>query len=405
MRPIQVEPLAPPSLRSGGGGAGRIAVAVAVAHGVTDSYAAFLHPLLPRLMGRLGLSIALAATLAMVLSLATSLLQPLMGYLADRYGRRLFVVLGPLLSGVFLSLIGNAGSLPALLVLLGLGGLGAAAFHPPGASLAGRAGGAKGSGLRLSIFSFGGSAGFALGPLVAVGLVAHLGLEMLWVAMVPGILMAGVLLLILPAGRADREPEPPPSPRSLLGLLRGPLGLLFGVSAIGAFVQRTFLTMTPIANAAEGGTEAAGALLLTVYLGGQAVGSLVGGTLADRLDRRRLLASLALVGLPAHVLALALPLGSAGGLAATALAGLVNMALLPPLVVMAQEIVPAGAAVSSGIVMGLAWAAGSVGVLGTGLLGDVFGARAAALACFPVLLVAVLLARSAALAPHAQPGR
>ncbi|NIP82324.1 MAG: MFS transporter, partial [Gemmatimonadetes bacterium] len=42
-----------------------VATVVAVAHGVNDAYAAFLHPLLPRIMDKLGLSIALAATLAM----------------------------------------------------------------------------------------------------------------------------------------------------------------------------------------------------------------------------------------------------------------------------------------------------------------------------------------------------
>ena len=64
----------------------KIALAVSVAHGTNDAYAAFLAPLLPRLMDNLGLSITLAATLAMILSLAASVLQPAMGYFADRVG-------------------------------------------------------------------------------------------------------------------------------------------------------------------------------------------------------------------------------------------------------------------------------------------------------------------------------
>lgn len=148
-----------------------LATLVALAHGVNDAYAAFLPPLLPRIMDNLGLSITLAATLAMTLSLAASLLQPLMGYLSDRFGRRLFVVLGPLLSGVFLSLVGSAATFWALVLLLLLGGLGSAAFHPPGASMAARISEGKGSGLRISVFSMGGSLGFTVGPLAAVGLV------------------------------------------------------------------------------------------------------------------------------------------------------------------------------------------------------------------------------------------
>ena len=53
---------------------------------------------------------------------------------------------------------------------------------------------------------------------------------------------------------------------------------------------------------------------------------------------------------------------------------------------------PHGAAVSSGIVMGLAWATGSVGVLGTGALADVIGAQPATMLTMPVLLVALVLA-------------
>jgi len=44
-------------------GAGVTALTVASAHALNDLYAAFLHPLLPRIMERLGLSIALAAVL------------------------------------------------------------------------------------------------------------------------------------------------------------------------------------------------------------------------------------------------------------------------------------------------------------------------------------------------------
>lgn len=94
------------ALREGSRSVLTITILVALAHAVNDMYAVFLAPLLPRLMTKLDITITLAAALAMTLSLAASLLQPLMGYLADRLGRRFFVAAGPLLSGLFLSLIG-----------------------------------------------------------------------------------------------------------------------------------------------------------------------------------------------------------------------------------------------------------------------------------------------------------
>ena len=85
------------------------------------------------------------------------------------------------------------------------------------------------------------------------------------------------------------------------------------------------------------------------------------------------------------------------GLVATAVAGFLAMATLPPIVVMAQEMMPGAAAVSSGIVMGLAWATGSIAVLGTGVLGDSIGPQLATLVSMPIIIVAILLSLHPAL--------
>lgn len=404
MSPTTVEPGHPPTRTLGG--ASRVALVVAIAHGVNDAYASFLSPLLPRIMGKLELSIALAATLAMVLSIAASLLQPLAGYLTDRYGPKLFVVLGPVISGVFLSMIGLAPSFTILVVLLMMGGIGSAVFHPPAASMAMSLDTGQGRGVRLSFFSFGGAIGFAVGPLIAVGLVGQVGLEGLWMAMIPGLIVAAVIYGRLPANGvlADaNDAKPPPSPARVLKALKGPLGVVFGISAVGAFVQRVFLTMEPIIAAQAGVSEAMGAVALSIYLGAQAIGTLTGGVLTDRMDRRTLLVGLTLLSVPTHMLALWLPPGSPASLAFAAMAGFLNMAMLPPIVVMAQEILPESTGIGSGIVMGLAWALGSVGVLGTGILADLVGPRSAALLSVPVLLIGTLLALHPSLRMHRRP--
>lgn len=379
----------------------RLALVVAAAHALNDTYSSFVPPLLPRIMDDLGLSITMAATLAVSFSIASALPQPLFGYLADRYGRRMFAVAGPVLAGVGVAAIGWAPGFWTLVLLLVIGGIGSAAFHPPGASYAVRVSAGKGGGARYSIFSFGGSVGFALGPLIAVGLVQARGMQGLWVAMVPVVVLAPFVYLALPSGRREvreKDRPSPASPAEVLGHLKGPLGLIFGVSAIMAFIQRTFLTMEPIIVAEAGGSEALGAVVLTVYLSAQAFGTVTGGVLADRVDRRLLLAHLCFWTLPAHLLALWVGPEGGWGLVAAGMAGFLGMATLPPVVVMAQEMVPTGTAVSSGIVMGLAWATGSVFVLVTGGLADIMGAQAATLLSMPVALVAVGLALHPALA-------
>jgi len=343
-------------------------------------------------MSKLGLTIALAATLSMVLSISVSLMQPAFGYLADRFGRRAFMAAGPVVCGVFLSLIGVAPSFILLVACLAVGGLGSAAFHPPGAALIARASEGKGSGLRLSVFSFGGAAGYAVGPVVAIAIVEALGLGRLWMAMFPGVALGATGWLVLRSPAHRTPTRQPPSPRVVLRLLAGPLGLVFGISAIGAFVQRTFITMMPIIASRAGVGEAAGAAVLSVYLGAQAFGTLTGGFFTDRVDRRVLMATVSLLALPAHLAAVTLPPASALGILAAIVAGFLNMALLPPVVVMAQEMVPEGAAASSGIVMGLAWAIGSLMIPLIGALGDVYGPVAAVKWSMPVLLLISLLA-------------
>ena len=223
-------------------------------------------------------------------------------------------------------------------------------------------------------------------------------MEGLWIAMIPIVVLTPLVYLSLPSGRSERTAHLPPSPGQVLRQLRGPLGLIFGVSALMAWAQRTFITLEPIIVHEQGGSEALGALALTAFLAAQAAGTVAGGVLSDRMDRRRLLVGLCGLAFPAHLAAVALTPGSVPALMAAAMAGFLGMATLPPIVVMAQEMVPRGAAAGSGIVMGLAWAAGSFGVLVTGYFADSVGPQTAALATMPVILGAMALAAHRGLA-------
>jgi FSR family fosmidomycin resistance protein-like MFS transporter len=375
-------------------------LAVGVAHFINDGYSSFLSPLLPRLMEDLGMSIALAASLAMTWSLAGSLIQPAAGYLADRYGRKFFVVGGPLISAIFLSLIGLAPSVEILALFLIVGGMGSAAFHPPGAALSGGAGEGKGSGVRMSGFAFGGLFGFAVGPLAVVGLVAAVGLRSMWIAMIPAILVCGVLFVVLPTDRPHPDAALPPSPKEMLRALLGPLGVVFGISALSGFIQRLFMTLSPIISFQDGSSEANGALVLSIYMAGQAAGTLVGGLLTDRMDRAYLLAGLTALSIPAHLFAFWLPAGTPLMLLSAFTAGGLNLALMPPVIVLAQEILPESKGVGSGIVMGLAWATGSIVVIGFGFLADGIGPRPAAIISLPLLVIGTALAFHPALRLH-----
>ena len=400
-----MQTLTPPREKTAARATGlQLALVVAGAHALTDAYASVLPPLLPRIMNELGISIALTATLAVASGVAGALPQPFLGYLADRFGRRAFTAFGPLLAGAAVGSIAFASSFWTLVLVLVLAGIGNAAFHPPGAAYAARVGEGKGTGRRYSLFAFGGAAGFAIGPYAAVQLVQWRGLDGFWVAMLPAVVLTPLVFLALPPDSRDGHAHATlPTPRMVVALLKGPLGVMFGISATMSFVQRTFLTMEPIIVSVNGGSEDLGAVALSLYLGAQSFGMVMGGMLADHMNRRTLLVRLCTAALPAHLVAIWLGPGTALGFGAIAAAGFLGLATLPPLVVMAQENLPSAAGLSSGIVMGLAWATGSLGVLGTGALADAIGPYVAAMVSMPVMLVALGLALHPALEPLTLP--
>ena len=113
--------------------------------------------------------------------------------------------------------MGFAPTFGLLMVVLAIGGMGSAVFHPPAAAMSARVSEGKGSGLRLSLFSFGGTMGFAVGPLVAVGLVSIMGMKGLWIAMLPAPRRRGASLPCASAGSTPHpDAAPPPSPRDVL---------------------------------------------------------------------------------------------------------------------------------------------------------------------------------------------
>ena len=110
------------------------------------------------LIPHLNLSLATAGTLAMCFQMANSVSQLGFGALADRWRPRLLVMAGPLLAVVVLSFVGLATTPLQLGVILVLGGLGGAAFHPAAAALVYRLSDHR-KGLAMSAHLSGGSLG------------------------------------------------------------------------------------------------------------------------------------------------------------------------------------------------------------------------------------------------------
>ena len=103
--------------------------------------------------------------------LVTSLLQIYGGNIADRFNRRILVVIGGLTNITFLALIPLGGSFWPLLVICALGGLGGAISMPAASALVVEEGRKFGMGSTIAVFSMAMSIGMAIGPIVS-GVIA-----------------------------------------------------------------------------------------------------------------------------------------------------------------------------------------------------------------------------------------
>ena len=335
-------------------------------HFTTDAYSSFFSPLLPLLVTKLDLSLTRVGTLVAFMSLASSMAQPLFGLVSDRMRHPWFVALGPLMAAVFISSLGLAPDYPRLVALLVLGGLGVAAFHPQAASMAGETSPRRG--MAMAFFVTGGTLGFALGPLLAVGTVHWLGLGKSWVAAIPGVVIALFLLSVLGKVRpARQEARERPALRELRPVLR-PLTLLYFAVVARSAVSYGFMTFLPLLLTRRGYSVVQAGGLASLYLGSGALGGFLGGWLADRWGGRRVILVSFVGAVPLYFTFLFAP--DPWCLVSLVLGSFVLQTSLPVNVVMGQELSPRHASTISSLLMGAAWGLGALLIGPIGALAD-----------------------------------
>jgi FSR family fosmidomycin resistance protein-like MFS transporter len=363
---------------------------LAFGHLTIDAYSSFFSPLLPLLMQKLALNLTLVGTLVALASVSSSFAQPLFGLLSDRVRRPWFVAFGPLTAALFMSGLGMAPNYVALVGLLMLGGVGVAAFHPQAASLAAAVSPRRG--LAMAFFVTGGTLGFALGPLFSVGIVNAFGLDHTWLAVFPGLLVTGLLLVWFARvpPRAHHEAARPPL-SALRGVLR-PLTLLYFATVSRSAVSYGFMTFLPLHLHARGYDLTQSGWLVSLYLLLGALGGFLGGWLADRWGGRAVIVASFAASAPLYVAFLFLP--DRPGLACLVAGSFVLQTSLPVNVVLGQELSPQHSSTISSLLMGAAWGVGALLVGPVGALADHRGLHSALAALTCVLAAGLVFAIS-----------
>jgi FSR family fosmidomycin resistance protein-like MFS transporter len=346
--------------------------ALAAGHMIADTCQGAVPALLPFLIAGRGYTYASASLLVLAATVSSSVVQPLFGFYSDRRPLPWLMPLGLLTGGVGIGLVGLAPSYPLTFAAILLSGLGVAAFHPEGSRFASYVSGERRA-HGMSLFSLGGNVGFALGPLLVTPAVLLFGLSGTLLLIAPVTAVAVILARELPRLQRLRDVRIAGSGARAAAADRWGAFVRLGlVIACRSFVYFGLLTFVPLYFIRVGhDSKATGDAALTIMLAGGALGTLVGGRLADRIGRRPvLLGSMCL--LPPLILAFSLARGPAAVIV-VGVVGAVTISTFSVTVVIGQELLPSRIGIASGVTLGLSIGLGGFAAPLLGLLADAHG--------------------------------
>ena len=370
----------------------RMIFALTLVHFTGDVYSAFISPLFPAFVDRLGLTLTQVGIVAGTARFLAFIVQPTVGYFADRFQTRIFSLGGLALAVIFIPLAGVAPAFWFLLLVVAVGSVGSSMFHPSVTGMIPLYAGRQ-AGLCMSIFNTGGTFAFAVGPVFVTAYVARFGLTALPWTMAFGLFVLAYLYRVLP----------PPQSEGLAALgfrraLKDSLGhvwrilvLIWLVMVMRALVGQSFLTFMPVLMVKEGHSLTAAGGWFALFTVAGTLSGLTAGHLADRIGFKPIFLATHLMMTPALFLLLACK-GNWVYFGAF-VAGFMVLASLPLGVAMAQQLAPRGRAMVASLMMGLAYGLGGLFTPAVGWLADHYGVRAVlyGVAWIPVLTVVLVM--------------
>ncbi len=370
----------------------RALVTLAVGHMTNDMFAGVLPILYPLFKDEFGLSNAQIGLLTLAYTGTGSLLQPAFGLLADRVLNRWIASAILLWSTVFVSIYGVVNGFGLLLLIAALAGVGSAAYHPFGASNASKICDPATRNSAMSVYTVGGTTGYAAGPLVAVLLIWLLGREGTLLLLAPG--LACVVLLFLQMNTVIKIRTARTDDEKRTSIVSGPvpwalLLRIIGIVMLRSWGYQSLFQFVPIWYDDLGYHRAFyGPLATTIILSG-VCGTLVGGAVADRIGGKRIIIASQLASIPILIL-----FGHFTGYIAFAIGacfGLISDSSLSVTLVAAQRLLPGKTGVASGLILGLGFITAGIGVPVTGFIADRIGIGHAIMTLSVFGLLAVLM--------------
>ncbi len=335
--------------------------------------------MLPFFIASYHLSYAAAAGLVLAQTLFSSVAQPLFGLLADRRPSPWLIPIGLSFAGIGVALTGLTHAYELIFAAIAASGLGVSAFHPEAARRVRYLGGARAA-TSMSLFTVGGMAGFAAGPVLITPTLIAFGTRGAVLLALPVVIMSLAVTWQLPRIAAESIPRHHGAQRTASADGReqwsafARLTIVVMLRSIVFFGLNTFIPL--YWSHVLHGSEAGGGYALTTMLSAVVAGTLIGGRMADRYGRKIVV----VVALAALAPLLFVFLGTHGLTAAGLLLIPVGIGLGAPtsvVVVMAQEYLPDRIGLAAGATLGLSMTVGGVLMPAFGAIADHHGLRMA----------------------------
>jgi len=364
--------------------------ALTLVHFTGDFYSSFAIPLIPTFIERHGLNLWQVGVITGFIRLLAFVVQPTVGYFADRSQTRFFALGGLLLTILFIPLAGVAPTFIWLLLCLATGSFGSSMFHPAVTGMVPVYAG-KNAGFSMSIFNTGGTLAFGLGPIFITWFVDRFGLHAMPATMAIGAAVMAYLIRVLPM--------PPPSGadekrfwavmQDMLGDVWRPVLLIWIVMVLRAATGQAYMTFITVLLSQKGFPLIAIGAVTSIFVVAGTMSGMLAGFFSDRFEFKSIFFAAHAMMVPTLLFLL-----YARGVwvyAAAFLAGFFVLATLPLGVVMAQELAPRGRSMVSSLMMGFAYGLGGATTPLTGRLSDSFGIETVLFYIAFVPLVTVML--------------
>jgi FSR family fosmidomycin resistance protein-like MFS transporter len=354
-----------------------------LAHTVLDSYATLLSHLQPLLLTKLASAAtrnSLAGNFISIYSVFSSLGQIFFGWLSDRVRTVHFVTFGVALTAIGLSLLWVAPTVNIVYIMLAIGGIGIAAFHPQATAYAGAL--AKGRGMGTSVFLTGGNIGRALGPLALMYIPYNFGLEYLVWEMIPGLLLALLVPKVLRFEKAldlrasiRGTPRDAPTPQEPFWTVARPrllpLIVLFIIAAFRTVTAVGLENFLSVYLDDQNYADQVRSLVIALFIFAGSMGIMSSGWLLTRVNTYVLLL-VSLLGAPPLLYA-SLHTGGFSFLSFLFLGNVVLSSSITINIILAQMMLRGHESIASSFMMGAAWGVGGILNKFVGVLGDQYG--------------------------------